>query len=224
MNRVLSAVVAAVACFVPMNSSEAQVPAIHMRGEFDVFWVNCTDSNAERSQATSENFVEQDTRARRQSTEPEGGPEPTCKSGLVTYTGSLGFRTADPASNTTIDQWLTSSGGRIDGSIPRLRLSSAPNASDPTTWTTTIFTFLPNFPVPPSDFLIVHDDGVELLEGRGDSVGPGDLTRLGGSPAPTAAKITIIRGHKGSRPALIYAAAYGDPSVLVVFADKRPTP
>jgi hypothetical protein len=225
MNRVFSGIIAAaVVGLAPATASWAQIPGIHLSGEFDVFWVNCTDSNAERSQATDKNFHEQFSRAERQRSEPEGGPEPTCLSGGLIYTGSLQFRTADPASNTTIDQWLRSSGGSIEGSLPPLRLSSPPSATDPNTWTTTIFTFLPNFPVPPTDFLIVHDDGVELLEGRGDSVGPGDLTRLGGSPAPTAAKITIIRGHKGNRPALTYAAAYGDPSVLVVFADPRPAP
>jgi hypothetical protein len=223
MQKTLLTLMAGAAALVLATAALAELQGPRLGGEFDVFWVNCTDSNTARSQATYKSYRAEAARADQQSgTPPEDDKLRTCNTGWLVYEGPLDFQSTVPNGETTIFEWFASSGGAITaGGVPPLLLSKPPLASDPDTATTTFILFISNAQLPPSNLAIRHNDGVELLVSDGDVSSPEVLQSQGNTVGSAEIRETFISSHKGGRLWVVYVATNGDPSVLTVVAEPQ---
>lgn len=197
MLKVLSA--AALAAVMSVGAASAAT----LSGLFTVDIVNATNMNFAQSTASPSAFDTAWTNAASSS------------KGTITYDGALDFSTTNPNDSTTIAQWLGTGGGLVSGLVSSLGdlTLSHPDINSGTAQTTFFrFTLAA---LGASDFSILHDDGISVLD---------DGTVIGSSANPTVAITTDVNGFNGGQFGLIYVATNGNPSKLTVDASPVPLP
>jgi hypothetical protein len=133
----------------------------------------------------------------------------------VTYTGDLAFGIGSGGSDTTsIWDFLVTGGGIIGVDASTQLFLESTLLSQGTYVTTTFFEIIGSFATDVLAGTISHDDGVMLS---------GENVTGGVSPAPTTVVDTAFTADAGDFT-LIYAAANGNPSILVVDATLAPVP
>lgn len=181
--------------------------AATLNGSFSVTAVNVTNLSSSQSEATRSNYDDAVSNSL-------GGGDSSSTSDTFTYDGNLSFETSNSNNSTTIENWLNTGSGTftgLDTTLAGLTLST-PNINDSTA-TTTFFKFEKTISGPVTEFVVHHDDGMNIFD---------DGSLLGGDNGPTTKTTTAVSGFDGGKFELIYAATNGDPSVLEVSAVPLP--
>lgn len=187
--------------------------AATLSGTFSVTGINVTGLNSSKSRAIASNF---------QAAESAYFGGPAFGSSVIldnfTYAGELDFGTFDPNDGTTVAGWLATGGGTVTDLSTELGGAqlSKPNISNGTA-TSTFFLFVLMDDILPGDFMVRHDDGMNIFENSFD-------TLVGGFNGPNGVRNTTVTGFRGGVFGLLYVATNGDPSVLKVDFSPAPIP